>query len=124
MSLGSDANGNSRLEHPFVLVGWEVGVECKKSVMVTPTGAERLHIEHEPRGVRPVSNYAMVLDAASVLLALIWTNMMSALEMQGTRNGKSSSTKRDDGKNMDISSRLTGEGGCILGTTREDPKDC
>ena len=61
--------------------------------MVTPTDAEWLHTEHEPRGVRPVGNYAMVLDAAGALLVLIWTNMMPTLEIQGTWNGKSESTE-------------------------------
>ena len=58
-------------------------------VMGTPTDGEWLHIEYEHRGVRWVSSYAMVLDATGVLLALIWTNMMPTLEMQGTRNGRS-----------------------------------
>ena len=55
----------------------------------TPTDGEWLHTEHEHRGVRSVSSYAMVLDATGVLLALIWTSMVPTLEMQGMRNGKS-----------------------------------
>ena len=58
-------------------------------VMGTPTDGERLHIEYEPRGVRLLSSYAMALDAAGVLLALIWSSMMISLEMQGTRSGRS-----------------------------------
>ena len=41
-----------------------------------------------------VGNYAMMLDAAGVLLVLIWTSMMSALEMQRTWSGKSESTRK------------------------------
>ena len=72
----------------------------------TPTDDGRLHIEHEHRGVRLVSSYAMVLDATGVLMALIWTSMMPTLEMQGTRSGTSSCTQRrmqslvSDGENM------------------------
>ena len=90
--------------------------------MVPPTDAERPHIEHGPRGVRPVSSYAMVPDAASRLPALIWTNMMLALEMQGTESGRSESTESTNEKMGILVSRFTGEGGCILVITREDPK--
>ena len=55
----------------------------------TPIGGERPHIEYEHRGVRSVSSYAMVLDAAGVLLALIWTSMMPTLEIQRTLAGTS-----------------------------------
>ena len=57
--------------------------------METPTDGERLHIEYEPRGARSVSSYSTAPDAAGVLLALIWTSMMSTLEMQGTQSGRS-----------------------------------
>ena len=73
------------------------------SVMVPPTDAERPHIERGPRGVRLGSNYAMVLDAASRLPALIWTNMMLALETQGMWSDKSASTESTERQNVDIS---------------------
>ena len=93
------------------------------SVMVPPTDAERPHIEHGPRGVRLGSNYAMVLDAASRLPALIWTNMMLAFETQGMWSDKSASTESTDGKMWISVSPFTGKGHNILVTTREDPKD-
>ena len=59
----------------------------------TPIDGGWLHIEYEHHGVRSVSSYAMVLDATGVPLALIWTSMMPALEMQGTRSSRSSRNK-------------------------------
>jgi hypothetical protein len=57
-------------DHNLGLVGVEVGMEIEKWVTGTPTHGGRQHIGHEPRGVRSESNYAMALDAASVLLEL------------------------------------------------------
>ena len=44
----------------------------------------------------------MMLDAAGVFVVLIWTSMMSALEMQGTWSGKSESTRKSR-MNVDVS---------------------
>ena len=68
VSLESSATAGKCPDHKSGRVGVADGMEDERLVTGTPIHGGRQHIEHERGAVHSVSNCAMVLDAAGVLL--------------------------------------------------------
>jgi hypothetical protein len=92
LELGATVRRHAKPEFQVLRVA--DGLEVRILAFEISSCVEWRRIEDEQRGVRLLSNSAMVLGATSGLVVLIWTSMMHTLEIQGTQSGRSESTQR------------------------------